>query len=242
MWNSGKNEGGFMDESYSTSAPQEKTTKDARRGANIIPMMIGNVKKCTRKSKTIWGANINIICVVGIVQEISEVTTKIAYELEDETGTISAFKWLEAESTAPDDIKIGSYAKVHGSVREQGDKVHIFVMKITPVKYFSEIFSHLLEVTMIAMKSHTSNAMEGIEEQGTNDDDDDNVCLGLTNEQKIIYRIIKQHSDSEAGIERSELKQKVPSPLLSKVDGILDFLSSEGHVYTTRTDDHYKAT
>ncbi|XP_008552092.1 replication protein A 32 kDa subunit-B [Microplitis demolitor] len=250
MWDQSRNEGegggGFMDESYSTIAPQADRG-EAKRSNNVVPMMIGHLIKSSKKSKTIWGTNVNVVCIVAVVKDIQSQTTKIGYELEDETGKIMAYKWLEAESVVPEGITKDCYAKVYGTLREQGADMttHIFVMKILPVKKYAEVFSHLLEVTLIAIRmKNSNNCLQGGKVEmptGNNDDEDDDVCHGLTNEQKVIYKIIKRN-DTENGIERGDLKSQVPGNLKSKVDGILEFLASEGHIYTTRNDDYFKAT
>ncbi|KAK0179870.1 hypothetical protein PV327_005581 [Microctonus hyperodae] len=234
--------GGFMDESYATTSAQPKGDRDTNRSSNIIPLMIGHLKKCTRESKTIWNTNIRFVCIVGIVRKITVATTKVTYELEDETGTITAFKWLEADAPPPDDIVENQYARIHGSLREQDKKTHVFVLKIVPVKTYAQVFSHLLEVVHMAMKMNKNSVQPVDDGMANNDDDNDETCHSLTTEQKIIYRMIKSTNNKETGIERSELKSQVPPNLLSKVDAILDFLASEGHIYTTCTDDHFLAT
>ncbi|KAH0546412.1 replication protein A 32 kDa subunit [Cotesia glomerata] len=245
---SGGGGGGFMDESYSTAAPQADRG-ETKRSNNVIPLMISDVQKAGRHGKTIWGKGLNVICVVGLVKEISSQTTKIGYNIEDETGTIMAFKWLEAESIPPEGIEVGMYVKIHGTVREQGgDNCHVFVMKIRPVKKYAEVFSHLLEVISISANlKYPKNSLQGkgVEAPTSNkaedEDMNDDICHGLTNEQKVLYKIIKSH-DSENGIERNYLKTQVPKNLEPKVDVMLDFLASEGHIYTTCNDDFFKAT
>ncbi|CAG5093561.1 Similar to RPA2: Replication protein A 32 kDa subunit (Pongo abelii) [Cotesia congregata] len=204
--------GGFMDESYSTATPQADRG-ETKRSNNVIPLMISDVHKSGRH------------------------------------GTIMAFKWLEAESIPPEGIEVGMYVKIHGTIREQGgDNCHVFVMKIRPVKKYAEVFSHLLEIISIsANMKYPKNTLhgKGVEaptgNKAEDDDMNDDICHGLTNEQKILYKIIKSH-DSENGIERNYLKTQVPKNLEAKVDVMLDFLASEGHIYTTCNDDFFKAT
>ena len=69
---------------------------------------------------------------------------------------------------------------------------------------------------------------------------DDN--LGLTKDQITVFRIIQAENDTVNGIERKTLKNRVPKNILPIVDDIIDFLTSEGHIYTTFTDDHFKTT
>lgn len=68
---------------------------------------------------------------------------------------------------------------------------------------------------------------------------DDNF-IGLTKEQSIIFNIIQAKNDSENGIERNAIKAHVPKNI--DVDNIISFLTNEGHIYTTLTDNHFKTT
>ncbi len=57
-----------------------------------------------------------------------------------------------------------------------------------------------------------------------------------------IYKMISG-CDREEGISRDELTQQLNSKMSRKdVDDGLEFLSNEGHIYSTTDEDHFKTT
>ena len=106
----------------------------------------------------------------------------------------------------------------------------------------SELVNHLLEVVYVAQAaaarhpiqkigpvSDTTSAMQNLE------------FSGMDRDQAIVFNFITR-DESENGIERDEIKRKVPPALVNKVDEILEFLACEGHIYTTSSDNYFKAT
>ena len=58
----------------------------------------------------------------------------------------------------------------------------------------------------------------------------------------MVYALIRQSMD-EAGIDRDSIfNQAKKSMSKTEMDGALDFLSSEGHIYSTIDEDHFKTT
>lgn len=103
----------------------------------------------------------------------------------------------------------------------------------------------MLEVTYATLKSEQIFKTNNTNTVSVNVDDNpmfNNDCTGMTTEQAIVFKIIQAENETECGIERNEIKSRVPERILDKVDKIIHFLTSEGHIYTTRTDDHFKAT
>lgn len=76
--------GGFMDDSTAQQNQGEQT--DAKRGQNIVPLLIGHLNAAEDADLKLWGNPVRIVSVVSIVRKVEQVTTKITYELEDETG------------------------------------------------------------------------------------------------------------------------------------------------------------
>lgn len=158
------------------------------------------------------------------------------------TGTIRGVKWLSAEllNYVPP-VPINSYARIFGNMRNINNDHFVNVTQIQPIEHLNELLAHLMEVTLLclqgdAMTAHNLN--ESIVQAKTEKQDD--VFSNLSKEQAIVYNIIQCAKDEEYGAERSEIKSHVPAYIADKVDNILDFLSSEGHVFTTKTDDHFK--
>ncbi|XP_076661681.1 replication protein A 32 kDa subunit-like isoform X2 [Halictus rubicundus] len=234
--------GGFFNDSRNSVGGSKGTVQ---RVQNNVPVMIKHLNNSYSDLK-IWGSSVNIITFIGILRHIEEGTTKETYEIEDETSSITAFRWLESEKTtvAPT-LKVNTYVRVYGHLREQNNKKHVLILKMWPLADLNELTNHLLEVTYAMLKSEklsntnhdTSNAMQTDDVMTT-----DNLISGLTKEQTLVFKIIQAENGSENGIERHILKSRVSKNMLSTIDDIIDFLTSEGHIYTTLTDDHFKTT
>lgn len=162
-------------------------------------------------------------------------------------------KWLDAELSYDPPVKLNSYAKVYGNMRKQQDENYVMVVSIQPLEHLNDLCVHLMEVTLVCLQAEniasqpTPNNSSTIDNNPAMNSDsavsaessNANHYRDLNKDQIIIMDIISR-GDPEYGAERSQIKSHAPSYLISKVDEILEFLSSEGHIYTTRTDDHFK--
>ena len=89
MWNnfdSGmhSSNAGYMDDSrMDTTIDDDK--KGGKRADNLVPVMIGHITSCNQEL-LLHGSQVRVVTIVGIVRNIEQVTTKITYVIEDETG------------------------------------------------------------------------------------------------------------------------------------------------------------
>lgn len=233
--------GGFFNDSRSSIGSSKGTVQ---RVQNTVPVMIKHINNSYDDLK-LWGSPVNIITFVGILRHIEEATTKETFEIEDETGSITAFRWLESGKTNVTPVfKLNTYVRVYGYLREQNSKKHVLILKMWPLTDLNELINHLLEVTYVMLKAEKSGNTSHEDSNIMQTDDimtNDNLS-GLTKEQTLVFKIIQAENGSDNGIERHILKSRVPKNILSTIDDIIDFLTSEGHIYTTLTDDHFKTT
>ncbi|XP_043269910.1 replication protein A 32 kDa subunit-A [Venturia canescens] len=255
MWSEDKNTtkdgkegvGGFMDSTY-VGEPENNEKKIASiRISSIVPVMIKHIHQHPN-GVPLWGKQISMLQFIAYVQNVERATTKISYDLVDETGKITAYQFLETSNTDNKgimEVKVGSYARVIGCPREQNKTGHIFIMKIMPVFSMTEILAHLMEVTYMCLKSkevfsRSSSSKSTIGRSSMMDDD--TSLHGMNADQAHVFKIIKAENHSETGAVKQDLIKKLSPDLRNKLDGILEFLVGEGHIYTTCTDDHFKAT
>lgn len=136
-------------------------------------------------------------------------------------------------------------------MRSNNSSNFILVFNIQPLEELNELMTHLMEVTLVSLEGEKrlncvlkndqnlfNNTMNNNALCMKNEDDPDYV-EGLNKEQNLVLTIIKK-AISEYGAERDEIKTQVPPYMKNKVDEILEFLSAEGHIYTTSTDDLFK--
>ena len=251
MWSSNLNssatfEGGFLDNSRKEGQDDAKS----RRVQTLVPVMVRHLLSSVSVDNTkFWDIPARMFTIVGIVRNVEETATKMSYDIEDETGTITALKWLEADRKSSEHaMQVDTYVRVLGLLREQNDKRHILMLRMWPLRDLNELTNHLLEVTYATLKAEAmaNNSKEpGSNRNGTAASDkpsDNSPYYGMTGDQTLVYKIIHAQNDTESGIDRADIKAQVPKRILREIDSILDFLVSEGHIYTTSTDDHFKTT
>lgn len=244
MWSNldtSMNTSGFLDTSHASTSSEDKG--NIKRGQNVVPMMIGHLTNCIGEVEN-WGNPVHAINIVGIIRHIEEGSTKITYKIEDETDIITAFQWLTGEEQQPP-MQINSYVRVHGIVREQGGKKHVLIMRILPMSDLNELVSHLLEVTYVTLKAEQmaiTKSTDNVPMETQEISMSDNNYGGMSKEQALVFKIIESENDTETGIHKDAIKARIPKNILSRVDEIIDFLTSEGHIYTTCTEDYFKTT
>ncbi|KAK2579272.1 hypothetical protein KPH14_008231 [Odynerus spinipes] len=237
--------GGFLNESISQSGKSDGKKSRSREPNNIIPVMIGHIINSPKDSEDVFLGNlcIRIAEIMGVVRNVEQATTKTTYHIEDETGTITAVKWLEADKqSAESSVEVNVYVRVHGMIRNHNNVRHILVLSIEPIKDLNELTNHLLEVTYVSLKSKETSKAETKAENMSEVNMESSTYMNMDPDHLVIYNIILAENDSDCGIERGILKERVPPRLKASTDKILEFLISEGHIYTTRTDDHFKIT
>ena len=157
---------------------------------------------------------------------------------------------MEGDNTSYESpVKVNTYARVYGLVRDQNEEPYVLIVNVQPMEHLNELLTHLMEVTLMSLQgekrssggdkvnqSMANNSISG----GSASMSNGNGVSGLTPQQQMVMDII-QNSDPEYGAERDDIKSRVPPNIASKVDEIIEFLSSEGHIYTTKTDDFFKA-
>ena len=247
MWSSGLNssatfDGGFLDNSRKDGQDDVKS----RRIQTIVPVMVKHLLSgFSIDEAKFWDIPARMFAIVGIVRNVEETATKISYDIEDQTGTITALKWLEADKKSSErPVQVDTYIRVLGLLRERNDKRHILMLRMWQLQNLNELTNHLLEVTYATLKAEAmAKKRTGTNgTAGNNKPSDDSPYYGMTGDQTLVYKIIHAQNDTESGIDRSDIKTQVPKRILGEIDNILDFLVSEGHIYTTCTDNRFKTT
>lgn len=146
--------------------------------------------------------------------------------------------WLEADKNSVEDIQINTYVRVHGLIRDQNNQRHVLILRIYPLEDLNELTCHFMEVIYFMLPLDKS-----VEESAVpNMLICDNTMSGMSPEQMTVLEIVRLANDAECGIQKRDILTKIPKHVVSRLDEILDFLLCEGHIYTTSSDDYFKAT
>ncbi|XP_068241531.1 replication protein A 32 kDa subunit-B [Palaemon carinicauda] len=272
MWNSGGGfDGGFMSTQSDFASPAGQSEKKARRSQNLIPVTLKSVLDSTEETLKVSNTEVHMLSVVGLIKAVDVTSTKITYTVDDTTALMDAVQWVENDQDTKDTFSKPlmemTYCQIFGSVRTQAGKKYIMIFRIMPVEDPNVITTHMLEVihsflklqqieTMPAggMAGNTTGNTGGMDNSligTTGFDGGSNTGMGsggfsgmhgLNASQNMVFQVLRQCTD-ESGVERDVIVQQLAGKLnRAQISQVLDFLSSEGHIYTTIDEDHFKTT
>ncbi|KAL6264464.1 hypothetical protein P5V15_004572 [Pogonomyrmex californicus] len=242
MWNesSASLGGGFLDDSTQQLGGTGKKGPQSN-DKSIVPVLIKHITSSTGDLQ-IAGKTVNTLTIVGIIRRIEQDTTKISYSIQDDTGTLTAVMWLEADKNPAESnncTQINTYVRVYGLLRIQNNQRHVLILRMQPLEDLNELTCHFMDVIYFIV-----SANKPIEESAlsTNTIMSDNTMSGMSPEQMAVLKVVRSANETECGIEKRDILAEIPRHIVSRLDEILDFLLCEGHIYTTSSEDFFKAT
>lgn len=266
MWNNqggfqgydqGGGQGGYMSPGGFGTPQQSQERKSRSRAQNILPVTVSEILNATENEDKFFTGDIELLQVtlVGLIRTVKETPTRLDYEVDDLTGPpLEVKQFVDNDESVPDDERVqacreNTYVRVCGTVRSFGGKKNIVAFKVVPLMDMNELTYHLLEVI------HSHAALSSAQMQGTNGlsvpgggsmqtgygDGNDGMVSGLSSIQNQVHMAIRNNPTTEGASVESVCKQIRGVPEKAIRDAI-EFLSSEGHIYSTIDDDHYKAT
>ena len=186
----------------------------------------------------------------------------MTYVIDDFSAPpIEIKQWVDPnEEDVPNfGIRENDYVRVFGSVRSFKGVRNIVSFKIERLKDMNEMTLHLIETlhAHLAIQKRQSGATAPPGVGGTAsysysssttmsyqtpmDSSGAIPDQGLSGIQKQVYEIITSFKN-EVGISTSEIKAVLPSLSQNDVRRTIEFLSDEGHIYSTIDEDHFKST
>jgi len=255
--------GGYMNQQPGFGSPQMSQEKKRTRAQNILPCTVAQIISSEQQDDKfmIDGIEINQVTIVGLVRAVKENATRLDYEVDDMTGPpLEVKQFVDNDENSPDEdrtipMRENTYVRVYGHVRAFNGKRSITAFKLKPLLDMNELTTHLLEVihshlslTKAAAGGSTtsygnSNAMDttnttapgeyaGAQGDGMN---------GLSPVQQQVSLVIKSCND-DTGVNINFITQKLRGIPRPQIMDAIDFLSSEGHIYSTIDDEHFKST
>ncbi|XP_074832265.1 replication protein A 32 kDa subunit isoform X2 [Carettochelys insculpta] len=203
--------------------------KQRSRSQNIVPCTVSQLLAAEQVDETfkIREVEISQVVIIGIIRQAEKAPTNILYKVDDMTAALMDVRqWVDTDN-----------------------KRSLVAFKIMPLEDMNEFTTHLLEVVsahmslrknMTAPKIPQSRGSFGMAEMA-NYGSGSSVMNGLTAHQSQVLNLIKSCSDPE-GLSLKELKSQLHNINMTTIKQAVEFLSSEGHIYSTVDDDHYKST
>lgn len=270
MWSSSNTQGGGGFMNGSLASPGSMTTPGGssggagkKRSQNIVPVQISEIINSREDNFQVEGIDVGMVIIVGKVINVETTATKTTLVVEDDSGSIEVVQWIDEDAKQKEVWDEGTQVRVIGNVRSQGDsnKKHVMAFKVKGCPTQAEFDAHLLEIVHSHLKikllqnkldaaagtgGGLSNSMMGggfsqggsvTQPQGSVT----NQTFGNV-KQDLVYSFIRRSMD-DAGIHKDHLYDQVRSKMSkSEMEKCLDFLSTEGHIYSTVDEDHFKST
>lgn len=257
----GSSGGGFMSPGFGSSQGGSEVKKT--RAQSLLPVTAAIIHKAdynaTEDVFRFDGIEIHQVTFVGIIREVNEAATNISYKIDDMTGDyISVRKWLDDDERSDfkrSECRENTYVRVVGNMKalSEGKLRNVMAFNITPVKDFDEITFHFLDVVYAKLSLEKASQMNGangthmgIETPGRYNTNNDNYGggfndAGLTGQNKLVFNYISACTD-EQGIDIQTLRNKCRNVGEQQLRNCIEWLSNEGHIYSTIDDDHYRST
>jgi len=202
------------------------------------------------------------VVIVGTVLSMESQALATNFVIDDGTGRTDVRWWndTEGDSAANKGSHISemTYVRCVGKVRNfQGTK-QVVAFDVRPVQDFNEITYHMLNAVQIHLScttaapapadnngpgfgygaapvAHSTPASTGAAPVMADN--------GLNDVQKLVMQIIESNGAGEMGCEFGNVKSQLGNRFNeTQLREAIEFLSSEGHLYSTIDEDHFKAT
>ncbi|GFO05090.1 replication protein a 32 kda subunit-like [Plakobranchus ocellatus] len=255
MWNNQDfNQSGFSQaQGGGFNTPQGDEKKKSKRSNNIVPVTVAQILTAKHEDDVFMSGHqeLSQVTLVGLIKSVNESPTRIDYVIDDMTGPPLDVRRFndsdeneEMEAPTSNAYPPNTYVRINGLLRAFGGKRTVNAFKITPLTDMNELTCHMLEVIHASATSQQQLQMPatgGQTSMGTSGMDMGEQIAGLSPLQMQVQTIIRS-DQSERGCSIDEICQQLRSVAPKAIRDAIEFLSSEGHIYSTVDDEHFQAT
>lgn len=253
--------GGFASPSLSQGGEKKGRT----RATQIIPCTVSQLMSASQADEAFKVGDVEVaqVTIVGIIRSTDKSMTNIQYKVDDMTGApMDVKQWVDTEDPGVDSTVLppGTYVKISGNLRSFQNHRSIVAFSVRPLEDMNEITSHMLEVVhahMALCKPQTMTGAGGMNSSmasmprtnmgsmasmgGGYAGANSMVNNGLNPSQNQVLSLIRSCPDPQ-GISIQDIKQRLSGMSINIIKQAVDFLSNEGHIFSTIDEDHYKST
>ncbi|XP_055359236.1 replication protein A 32 kDa subunit isoform X2 [Betta splendens] len=249
--------GGFASPALSQGGEKKGRT----RASQIVPCTVSQLMSASQADESFKVGDVEVaqVTIVGVIRSTDKSMTNIQYKVDDMTGApMDVKQWVDTEDPSVDSTVLppGTYVKVSGNLRSFQNHRSLVAFSVRPLEDMNEITSHMLEVVqahMVLSKPQTmSGAGGGMNVNvmsrpgmgnmgGSYSGAADMANNGLSANQNQVLRLIRSCPDPQ-GISIQDLKQRLSGMSLAVIKQAVEFLSNEGHIFSTIDEDHFKST
>ncbi|EPS73131.1 hypothetical protein M569_01622 [Genlisea aurea] len=259
--------GGFMPSQTTQPTTDSPFSVSKNRDSQVLlPLTVKQISEAFQASddKTnfiIDGVDVNNVKLVGILQAKMERITDVSFVLDDGTGRIDCHRWVNEaiDSKEMEQLVNGMYIKVHGHLKGFQGRKQLMVYSVRRVTDYNEVAYHFSECiyvhchnTRLRRRSTdfivpsqdfapaaATTPSKGYQQQTPWN----NASSSIKGVDELVLNYLQQPRSlmSEKGVHRHELSQKLNLPE-HKILEAIESLESEGLIYSTIDEFHYKST
>jgi len=234
----------------------------------LVPLTIKQLLYASQQSpdETLFrvdGREVGQVTFVGSVASVSaQSTINMSLLVDDGTGKVDVKYWLNDNTNStglPDPSsewkksqwRIGQYIRVIGNLRSFNDKKSVVAYRILPISDFNEITHHFLEVIYVHLQNTRSTPMQLSSTNtmaipsGTHNYSqpflNPMMQTGYMNDLHAQIISALRSADSTVGAHVSTLAHQLGRSV-DEIKSAAEFLTTEGHLYSTIDDDHFRTT
>ncbi|KAL7138102.1 hypothetical protein ABFS83_10G140600 [Erythranthe nasuta] len=252
--------GGFFS---SQNADSSRTSAKSRDNQPMCPVTVKQIVEASsaddKSNFLIDGVDVYNVKLVGMVFEKSARNTDASFVIDDGTGRIGCHRWINdpQDTEEVEELMDGMYVRVHGHLKTFQAKKQVVVFAIRPVNDYNEIATHFLECIHAHCCNNKSqnngssapSASTAVATQtghqtvpSTQVSQEYNVDgLGSIDKMVLDYLQLPSSLTDERGVHRNEIAQKLKLSQ-EKIIETMEALETEGLVYSTIDEFHYKST
>ncbi|TSK34906.1 Replication protein A 32 kDa subunit [Bagarius yarrelli] len=248
----------------SPAASQGGEKKGRTRAQQIVPCTVSQLMSAAQAEDVFRVGEVEVaqVTIVGIIRSTDKSMTNIQYKVDDMTAApMDVKQWVDTEDPSVDNSVIppDTYVKVSGNLRSFQNNRSLVAFSVRPLEDMNEITSHMLEVVqahMLLSKPHNTmggggmnssmvptprSGMGGMGISGSYSGASSMANNGLNPNQNQVLCLIKSCPEPQ-GISIQELKQRLSGMSMAVIRQVVDFLSNEGHIFSTIDEDHFRST
>ncbi|XP_011069919.1 replication protein A 32 kDa subunit A isoform X1 [Sesamum indicum] len=253
--------GGFVSSQSTDPSPASAKSRDNQP---MYPVTVKQIIEATpstddKPNFLIDGVDVYNVKLIGMVFDKSERLTDVSFVIDDGTGRIGCHRWVNDphDTNEVEGLRDGIYVRIHGHLRSFQGKKQLVVYAIRPVNDYNEIANHFLECIHAHCCSSklqeqnrapvsaplSINAPNGSHAVSSSQISQEYNLDGLGSIDKMVLDYLQLPSSlaQEKGVHRNEIAQKLKIPQ-EKILEAMEALESEGLVYSTIDEFHYKST
>lgn len=239
---------------FGSPTPSQTEKKSRARGHHIIPCTISQLLSANMVNEVFKVGNVEIsqVTIVGVIRHAEKAPSSVVYKIDDMTAApMDVRQWADLEDPSDENTVVPpeTYVKVAGHLTPFQNKKNLIAFKVMPLEDMNEFTAHMLEVVNAHMMLNRTNSQPSagrasISNPGMGEAGNFNNFMpanGLTVVQNQVLNLIKACPRPE-GLNFQDLKSQLQHMTLSSIKQAVDFLSNEGHIYSTVDDEHFKST